>query len=101
MPVAAHRWPVLDHQHIEARNARRHDSSRHLEHVRLTDYKVRILDTAKGTGAVTRVLIDSTNGDKTWTTIGVGENIIEASWQALLDSIQYGLLESERTNPSK
>jgi 2-isopropylmalate synthase len=68
-----------------------------LEHVRLTDYKVRILDTTKGTGAVTRVLIDSTNGDKTWTTIGVNENIIEASWQALLDSIQYGLLESERT----
>ena len=67
-----------------------------LEHVRLTDYKVRILDTTKGTGAVTRVLIDSTNGTKTWTTIGVNENIIEASWQALLDSIQYGLLESER-----
>jgi len=70
-----------------------------LEHVRLTDYKVRILDTAKGTGAVTRVLIDSTNGIKTWTTIGVNENIIEASWQALLDSIQYGLLESERAAP--
>jgi len=67
-----------------------------LEHVRLTDYKVRILDTTKGTGAVTRVLIDSTNGTKTWTTIGVNENIIEASWQALLDSIVYGLLESER-----
>src|SRR4051812_41481178 len=68
-----------------------------LEHVRLTDYKVRILDTAKGTGAVTRVLIDSTNGTKTWTTIGVNENIIEASWQALLDSIQCALLASERT----
>ncbi|HEX4490020.1 MAG TPA: citramalate synthase [Acidimicrobiia bacterium] len=66
-----------------------------LEHVRLTDYKVRILDTTKGTGAVTRVLIDSTNGTKTWTTIGVNENIIEASWQALLDSIVYGLLLSD------
>ena len=46
----------------------------------------------KGTGAVTRVLIDSTDGERTWTTIGVSENIIEASWQALADSIVYGLL---------
>jgi 2-isopropylmalate synthase len=46
-------------------------------------------------------LIDSTNGDKTWTTIGVNENIIEASWQALLESIQYALLESERTGPPR
>jgi 2-isopropylmalate synthase len=65
-----------------------------LERVHLTDYKVRVLDTQKGTGAVTRVLIDSTDGDQTWTTIGVNENIIEASWQALLDSIQFGLLRS-------
>jgi 2-isopropylmalate synthase len=63
-----------------------------LEHVHLTDYKVRVLDTGKGTGAVTRVLVDSTNGDRTWTTIGVSENIIEASWQALYDSLVYGLL---------
>jgi 2-isopropylmalate synthase len=61
----------------------------------LTDYKVRVLDTAKGTGAVTRVLIDSTDGERTWTTIGVSENIIEASWQALSDSIVYGLLHNE------
>jgi 2-isopropylmalate synthase len=66
-----------------------------LERVHLTDYKVRVLDTQKGTGAVTRVLIDSTDGEQTWTTIGVNENIIEASWQALLDSIQFGLLRSE------
>ncbi len=65
-----------------------------LERVRLTDYKVRVLDTNKGTGAVTRVLIDSTDGDQTWTTIGVNENIIEASWQALLDSIHFGLLRA-------
>jgi 2-isopropylmalate synthase len=71
-----------------------------LANVHLTDYKVRILDTTRGTGAVTRVLIDSTNGTKTWTTIGVNENIIEASWQALLDSILFGLLESERAAPS-
>lgn len=63
-----------------------------LDRVHLIDYKVRVLDTQKGTGAVTRVLIDSTNGDRTWTTIGVSENIIEASWQALFDSLVYGLL---------
>ncbi len=66
-----------------------------LERVHLTDYKVRVLDTNKGTGAVTRVLIDSTDGNGTWTTIGVNENIIEASWQALLDSIHFGLLRSD------
>jgi 2-isopropylmalate synthase len=65
-----------------------------LARMHLTDYKVRVLDTFKGTGAVTRVLIDSTDGDTTWTTIGVSENIIEASWQALADSIVVGLLRS-------
>jgi 2-isopropylmalate synthase len=44
---------------------------------------------------VTRVLIDSTDGDRTWTTIGVSENIIAASWQALSDSIVYGLLHAD------
>ncbi|CAN5487600.1 citramalate synthase [soil metagenome] len=58
----------------------------------LTDYKVRVLDTSAGTGAVTRVLLDSTDGERTWSTIGVADNIIEASWQALSDSIVYGLL---------
>jgi 2-isopropylmalate synthase len=67
-----------------------------LERVHLTDFKVRVLDTNKGTGAVTRVLIDSTDGDSIWTTIGVNENIIEASWQALLDSIQFGLLRASQ-----
>jgi 2-isopropylmalate synthase len=66
-----------------------------LDRLHLTDYKVRVLDTAKGTGAVTRVLVDSTNGDRSWTTIGVSENIIEASWQALYDSLVYGLLTGE------
>jgi 2-isopropylmalate synthase len=70
-----------------------------LDRVHLTDYKVRVLDTAKGTGAVTRVLIDSTNGDRTWTTIGVSENIIEASWQALYDSLVYGLLQGAGDEP--
>lgn len=62
--------------------------------VHLVDYRVRVLDSAKGTGSVTRVLIDSTDGDRTWTTIGVSENIIAASWQALSDSIVYGLLHA-------
>lgn len=63
--------------------------------ISLTDYKVRVLDTSKGTGAVTRVLIDSTDGKRTWTTIGVSENIVEASWQALVDSIVWGLLHAD------
>jgi 2-isopropylmalate synthase len=66
-----------------------------LAKISLTDFKVRVLDTGKGTGAVTRVLIDSTNGTREWTTIGVSENIIEASWQALSDSLVFGLLHTE------
>ena len=65
-----------------------------LAKIHLTDFKVRVLDTAQGTGAVTRVLIDSTNGDLAWSTIGVSENIIQASWQALEDSLVYGLLHT-------
>lgn len=63
-----------------------------LAQLHLTDYRVRVVDTSKGTGAITRVLIDSTDGDESWSTIGVSENIIEASWYALTDSIVYGLL---------
>jgi 2-isopropylmalate synthase len=65
-----------------------------LDHIHLTDYRVRVLDTGRGTGAVTRVLVDSTDGERTWTTIGVSENIIEASWQALYDSVVFGLLHA-------
>ena len=65
-----------------------------LGHMHLTDYRVRVLDTGLGTGAVTRVLVDTTDGERTWTTIGVSENIIEASWQALYDSIVFGLLHA-------
>ena len=68
----------------------------YLAHLHLTDYKVRILDSHKGTGAVTRVLIDTTDGVDTWSTMGVHENIIEASWQALCDSIVTGLLRHEQ-----
>jgi len=66
-----------------------------LSKIHLTDYKVRVLDTSKGTGAVTRVLIDSSDGERSWSTIGVSDNIIEASWQALSDSVVYGLLHNE------
>ena len=59
--------------------------------VHLTDYKVRVLNTDRGTGAVTRVLVDSADSDATWTTIGVSENIIEASWLALRDALIYAL----------
>jgi len=61
----------------------------HLADIELTNYKVRILDEAHGTGAVTRVLLDSTDGTHEWGTTGVSENIIEASWQALVDSLEY------------
>ena len=65
-----------------------------LERVHLTDFKVRILDGAGATGAVTRVLLDATDGEHDWTTIGVSANIIEASWRALEESIVYGLLHA-------
>lgn len=60
--------------------------------IKLVDYKVRVLDGKGGTGAVVRVLITSQNEHKKWGTVGVSENIIEASWLALVDSIEYGLL---------
>ena len=65
-----------------------------LDRVHLTDFKVRILDGAGATGAVTRVLLDATDGERDWTTIGVSTNIIEASWRALEESIVYGLLHA-------
>ncbi len=60
-----------------------------LNHVRLTDYKVRVLSGEKSTAAVVRVLIESTDGKSVWTTVGVDNDIIAASWQALADSIEY------------
>ncbi|MDR3107409.1 MAG: citramalate synthase [Bifidobacteriaceae bacterium] len=62
-----------------------------LEQIDLVDYKVRILDSARGTDAVTRVMIESTDGARVWSTVGVGANIIEASWEALTDAFTYGL----------
>ena len=65
-----------------------------LDRVHLIDFKVRILDGAGATGAVTRVLLDATDGERDWTTIGVSANIIEASWRALEESLVYGLLHA-------
>jgi 2-isopropylmalate synthase len=66
-----------------------------LKEVKLNDYKVRVLSTKKGTGSRVRVLIESGDNEKKWGTVGVSENIIEASWQALVDSIDYKLLREE------
>ena len=57
----------------------------------LIDYKVRILDQGHGTDAITRVLIETSDGESSWVTVGVGHNVIEASWMALLDSLTFGL----------
>ena len=64
-----------------------------LEKIQLTDYKVRILDSATGTAAQTRVLIQSSDGKREWGTVGVNENIIEASLQALVDSMEFALIK--------
>jgi 2-isopropylmalate synthase len=57
----------------------------------LIDYKVRIVDQGHGTDAITRVLIETSDGESTWVTVGVGHNVIEASWRALLDGLAFGL----------
>jgi 2-isopropylmalate synthase len=62
------------------------------EDFELTDYRVRILETGHGTDAIVRVLIDTTDGERTWTTVGVGTNVMEASWEALHDAYLWGLL---------
>ena len=63
-----------------------------LQNVSLTDYKVRVVDQQIGTDAVVRVLIESTDGENTWSTVGSSQNIIEASWMALVDSVEWWLL---------
>ncbi|MGB1582758.1 MAG: citramalate synthase [Solirubrobacterales bacterium] len=63
----------------------------HLKDIDLVNFKVRILNETKGTGAVTRVLLDASDGHKTWGAIGVSENIIEASWEALVDALEFGM----------
>jgi 2-isopropylmalate synthase len=79
---------ALDHAFRAAVNGR----FPHLAEIHLADYKVRIVDANAGTGATTRVLVASTDGDAEWETVGVSRNIIEASWQAMSDAYTYGLL---------
>jgi 2-isopropylmalate synthase len=62
-----------------------------LKDIELSNFKVRILDSTKGTEAITRVLLDSTDGEREWGTIGVSSNVIEATWEALVDSLEYGM----------
>jgi 2-isopropylmalate synthase len=71
-----------------------------LKEMKLTDYKVRVIDSSRATEAKVRVLIESSNGEETWGTVGVSENIIEASWQALVDSISYHLLKRANVTTS-
>jgi 2-isopropylmalate synthase len=74
------------------------DRHPHLADIELTNYKVRILDEHHGTGAVTRVLLDSSDGEREWGSIGVSENIIEASWDALVDSLEYAFQPRQESN---
>ena len=67
-----------------------------LEKMELTDYKVRVLSGERGTQARVRVLVESRDSHSTWGTVGVSVNIIEASWQALVDSINYKLMQMEK-----
>jgi 2-isopropylmalate synthase len=71
-----------------------------INEMHLVDFKVRILEGCEGTAAKVRVLIDSSDGHDIWSTIGVSTNIIEASWQALVDSIQYKLSKDEENKKS-
>lgn len=81
---------ALDHALREALTAE-FEAARSFE---LTDYRVRILDQGHGTDASVRVLIDTTDGERGWTTVGVGVNVVEASWEALSDAYLYGLLKA-------
>ncbi|MFO7446142.1 MAG: citramalate synthase [Ignavibacteriaceae bacterium] len=69
--------------------------------LKLVDYKVRVLDEKEGTGAKVRVMIESSDGTESWSTVGVSENIIEASFQALSDSVNYKLFKYQKANSSK
>ena len=73
----------------------------HLRDIQLVNFKVRILDETKGTGAVTRVLLDASDGTDNWGAIGVSENIIEASWEALVDSLEAGMLPTRLARGAK
>ena len=72
-----------------------------LRDVKLKDYRVRVVSTLRGTDAVVRVLIESGDCENDWGTVGVSENIVEASWKALVDSIDYKLLKDEAKRVEK
>jgi len=72
-----------------------------LREVKLKDYRVRVLSAKQGTDAVVRVLIESGDGESDWSTVGVSENIVEASWKALIDSIDYKILKDEAKKAAK
>ncbi|MEX1043254.1 MAG: alpha-isopropylmalate synthase regulatory domain-containing protein, partial [Acidimicrobiia bacterium] len=67
-----------------------------IDELRLTDYRVRVLDSSDGTAAKVRVLLETSSHDDSWGTIGVHENVIEASWEALMDGLVVGLLRQQR-----
>jgi 2-isopropylmalate synthase len=69
----------------------------HLADIKLENFKVRLIDEQAGTESITRVLIDSSDGERVWGSIGVSDNVIEASWEALVDSLEYGMQRSRRT----
>ncbi len=73
----------------------------HLRDIDLVNFKVRILDESKGTGAVTRVLLEASDGVDTWGAIGVSDNVIEASWEALVDSLEAGMLPGRAERPPR
>jgi 2-isopropylmalate synthase len=66
-----------------------------LSSMRLVDYKVRVINSTEGTAAKVRVVIESADEHDVWSTVGVSENVIEASWQALVDAVDYKLLKDE------
>ncbi|HEX5191411.1 MAG TPA: citramalate synthase [Solirubrobacteraceae bacterium] len=72
-----------------------------LAEIELVNFKVRILDETKGTDAVTRVLLDASDGEHVWGSIGVSENVIESSWEALVDSLEYGMQLTRRDAPAR
>jgi 2-isopropylmalate synthase len=73
----------------------------HLAEIELQNFKVRLIDEHSGTASVTRVLLDTTDGEEVWGSIGVSENVIEASWEALVDSLEYGLQGIRRAPPRR
>jgi 2-isopropylmalate synthase len=84
----------------QALRAALEDSYPEMKRLRLIDFKVRDLDSAEGTAARVRVLVETTNGDSSWGTVGVHQNIIEASWQALVEGMLVGLLRAEKAGQS-